>query len=792
MKSDTPTSHLSPVRIYVLWHPDFDRAPELESKPAASPSQPEKDRINRGLKMARRIYDWFRLETMEGIPVYFRSSNSPGKSEPASITRDCAINYIIPLVDANMVASPAWRSYVARFARDPEKSDGCRNVLLPVAVDPVAYNMPEIMRKLNFIRHDMSRETVPDAEVLISRITEVICRDLRAHLQPKPKSGAKTTIPGKLKIFLSHAKADDTREAIALKEYIQAETQCEAFFDETDIASGYNYEEVLRTAITDESAGLIVVQGDHYADRPWCRKEIRDFLKPVEDDLVPAKSAPAFFVPPVVVVQIMQGKRVARTIPELGHAPCVKWQDKSARFVVTTLMREILLGLFYRMLAQRLADAGRNKGYVFINRTPDPVMLNRILAKTSNVRRPNAFVHPGYGLSAMELQSLKEAFTQDFISFSELSDRMDEEIPELHQKIICVSVGNAQDIQQAGSGDEHNEELLFRLLRPLFRKQVSLLYGGSLPKAIRPLTPWEEDVNFTATFLDLLLSERSSGSDAPRTTSRLYNLSAWPHSRAITPQVKAQWNDICTFITVGPRDLNIEELAAEPEPLDAAELAELPLADRRQARSNHEKDELRHAVAKKVLEARCLSAMRKMASNGIGPIPPGDSDGDVPQPGTCGTMAHLYLGGKIKGAAGIMPGIFEEVLHAFTAKKPVFIIGAGYGAAGLIAGWLLDPPQDRPPELTAEYYHGNRHFEAMAAELAKLSSQGAVTPDQQLDNLWDILKKDTRKPLAELMNNKLSDGENETLLNKKDTGSMEICRLVWLGIARISRKDGPQ
>jgi SLOG cluster2/TIR domain len=784
-----PPRHLSPVRIYVLWHPDFDRAPELESKPAASLSQPEKDRINRGLKMARRIYHWFRLETMEGIPVYFRSADEPGKTEPPAITRDCEINYIIPLVDANMVASPEWRSYAARFMRAPEPPDGCRTVLLPVAVDPVAYNMPEVMRKLNFIRHDMSLETVPDPEVLVSRITEIICRDLRAHLQPKPKGGEKATIPGKLKIFLSHAKADDTKEAIALKEYIQAETQCEAFFDETDIASGYNYEQVLKTAITDESAGLIVVQGDHYADRPWCRKEIRDFLKPVADDLMPAKSAPAFFVPPVVVVQIMQGKRVARTIPELGHAPCVKWQDKAARFVVTTLMREILLGLFYRMLAQRLADTGRTAGYLFVNRTPDPVMLNRILAKSPGGRRPKAFVHPGYGLSAMELQSLKEAFTQDFISFSELSDRMDEKIEGLAERIISVSVGNAQDIQEAGSGDEHNEELLFRLLRPLFREQVSLLYGGALPKAIRPLTPWEEDVNFTGTFLELLLSERSSGSDVPRTTSRLYNLSAWPHSVAITPQVKAQWNDICTFITVGPRELKIEGLAPEPKPPDAAELAELPLADRRQARSNHEEDKRRHAVAKKVLEARCLSAMRKMASNGIGPIPPGDSDGALPPPCTRGTMAHLYLGGKVTGAAGIMPGIFEEVLHAFTAKKPVFIIGAGHGAAGLIAGWLLDPPVDRPAELTAEYYKGNLHYEDMAAELAKLSKEGAVTPDQELDRLWDILKKETRKPLAGLMNNELNDDQNRALLNRKDTGSMEICRLVWLGVARLSRKD---
>jgi TIR domain len=203
--------------------------------------------------------------------------------------------------------------------------------------------MPAVMRKLNFIRHNLRQSPPPETEGLLSQLTEVLCRDLRSELHEErkgseakkrkasdsesQKQSSRSFRTGKLKIFLSHAKADGTKAPVALKEYIQGQTQCEAFFDETDIPSGYDYTLVLEEAIREDSAGLIVVQGDQYADRPWCRKEIRDFLKPVPDTALdgPQKKgvvhAPVFFIPPVVVVYTMEGKRIARTIPELGQTP---------------------------------------------------------------------------------------------------------------------------------------------------------------------------------------------------------------------------------------------------------------------------------------------------------------------------------------------------------------------------------------------------------------------------------------------------------------------------------------
>ena len=51
--------------------------------------------------------------------------------------------------------------------------------------------------------------------------------------------------------------------------------------------------------LDEDSAGLIVDQVDNYADRPWCSKEIRAFLKPVRSDRV--KMADFLIMPSMVV-----------------------------------------------------------------------------------------------------------------------------------------------------------------------------------------------------------------------------------------------------------------------------------------------------------------------------------------------------------------------------------------------------------------------------------------------------------------------------------------------------------
>lgn len=819
MPKSTSNQSLSPIRIYVLWHPDMDKSENPATK-------------NRGITLARRIYHWFRLETMDGIPVYFRSNPVGEKPEaaPLEIQNEPGVrNYIIPLIDAHMVSSPEWRKYVSDLAsvdddasRQTKHSEdkGCSEMrVFPVAMESVAYNMPEALKKLNFIRHVGRGDAAPDDLELLSRLTEVICRDMRFWLKRGAKDGDPSAIPAKIKIFLSHAKADDTTEAIAIKEHIQRETQCEAFFDETDIASGYNFAEVIGSSLAEESAGLIVIQGDNYADRPWCRKEIRDFLAPVGEEVGSNKTPARYFIPPVVVVQTMQGRQLGRTIAELGYSPCARWNDKqpaiSARFVVTTLLREILFGLFYRVLASASA-AGRVQGgsekLVYINRAPDPVMVNRIVKDRGRKRPVAEILHPGYGLSKMEREGLEASISEiRFTPFLDSGHHFPSSKSPLAGAIIAISAGNSSDILSLGLGDEHVRELLVRLVRPIVCAGASLLYGSHIPKNLRPEKPWEERVDFTAALLQLLVTERDSRNQNSKNARepRLFSAVAWHEEQKVDVQKIALWTDLCTFAKVPVEDtgINVGALPKPPEPPDPEDLADDTPQERRGKRKAYAmalEEFERIELAKQALS---YSAMRRKICDLESPLLcrlPNAEDNDADGNFRIKTTAHILIGGKTRGFASIMPGVFEEALYAFEAGKPVFLIAEGGGAAALLARWLVDfrnRPKSPPADFTIEPYRqhkGGHSYTAILAGLKHEAFSGVTSnpPGDALNELWKLVRQ-AKDPvsLSNLLKNGLSPDDNLRLLHaarlgtteEKDSppSTQEICGLVWKGIAQL-------
>ncbi len=820
--------NLSPVRIYILWHPALDAAAEAAKDKSAGTGAENKPVLqeNRGLKLARRLYHWFRLENMEGIPVYFRSVPAQGSSLPPPIPEDCGIrNYIIPLIDANMVASPEWRRYVGEFVSRSNPASTAKAtgndqevnaappppefMLLPVAMEPLAYNMPESMRRLNFIRHISQASQLADDEALIARLTEVICRDLRARIfrTRAGDGGQPQTPPNKIKIFLSHAKADDTKEAIALKEYIQRETQCEAFFDETDIASGYDYARILQESITQDSAGLIVIQGDNYADRPWCRKEIRDFLRPFCDQGALKNGRLQYFTHPAIVVQTMQGQQIARTIPELGYSPCIRWPSKTPedssstpRFVVTSLLREILFSLFHRLLADRIAEREGNRREIFINRSPDPFLINRILSdevieSLPESERPCSFVHPGYGLSGMDREGLKTAFPKcEFTSFLARSAASPLSRLNLNGKIIAISAGNPGDILAKGLWDEHLRELLIRLLRPLLHAQASILYGGKLPDTLRHPSLWEGDINFTVTLLQILAGERkpSVGHDEQ---PRLY-IPTPCFKLPVAANVIAQWTDICSFVPVSAEDSGIELKALRekaPQAVSSQEPLEATSAARRRAQKQYERMKREYEIRLSAIHARAYSAMRRKICDTHKPLicelP--DSLPQHPTTKSVETLAHILIGGKLLHFTGIMPGIFEEFLHAVEARKSVYLISEYGGAAALLSGWLLQRPGKRPPELTVEYYKTHsKGYKEVLAEFGKLpaTTPHLLTPQDAFDRLWSHLKAGAQS-ISLLLNNGLDEESNRILLASSSSGA--ICDAVSKGVTCISSSVPP-
>ena len=779
----------NPVRIYVLHHP--------ESK--------------LGAKLTDRIYDWFRLPSLEGIPVYIRSvaavPNGPPLPPASDGKNPKALEYLIPLVDAQMVRDPVWHDYLSALA------DQCQHtgaeappahgwVMLPVALDSSAFNLPHDVSRRNFIRHGMGAaaavaagvsEEVLDVEETLKHLTEALARDLNGRLFPRQAAA-------RFKIFISYARADGTEIAKALRDYIQGETQCQAFLDENDIAYGQAFDESLAANVEDLARAMIVVNGDKYADRPWCRWEIRNFTTPHEVALDGSRTRSGkgarniYVFNPLLVVDAIRGPEMTRVVPELAQAPLVRWEPGRAKLCFSVLMREVLLGLKDVLVArQLLADDDLSQAIV-VNRLPGPVALERLLRSRPPAALPIETIHhPGNGLPLIELRLLQQTFQgvrfrafRDIIRESSLTlnqqvvtaQSMRQQLEGLESdavagwplrgKVIVISTAySARELAALGYLRQHQDEALIHLLRPLVRMGADLLFGG-LPPTVeaRPSSgsSWSASRNITNTLLQLLANERredeeraSGKSSRAARGSLLFDVPPWPLCLDVTPADEAAWINTCRILSIRPEDAGLPPWT-QPVPLKTENP---PPGYRRYA-------------------ARTLSEMRRRLGATFQCRLPHDGERTI-----CPDI-FVFMGGALGGFSGIMPGIMEEFLHAAKTGRPLYLFGGLRGATGVIARALCSRDRVPPPELTADFYCGQKGTRKHAdydALLAELAAAGDPHPKTKFHELWSLIRKHRTGGLDQFFQNGLSHEDNVTLITTENT--FRAVRLVWKGISQV-------
>jgi len=218
--------------------------------------------------------------------------------------------------------------------------------------------------------------------------------------------------------------------------------------------------------------------------------------------------------------------------------------------------------------------------------------------------------------------------------------------------LIALSAGGDDDeLAGRGLGMEHVDELMMRVAKKLLRTGNRLSFGGTLGDSRQKLTQY-----LIETAEDWLDDHAASEGDVTKPeTWPLLNYSAWPFHTFISEQQRANLTGDCGFEDINP--------AGVPEP------------DLQQ----HLKDWKTDPQAQ-IFIGDSLSAMREQSTR--------DS--------------HLRItwAGKIKGAAGWMAGILEEVGSSLAQGKPVLILGGYGGCAGLIAKYLAKEDEPWPDPLT--------------------------------------------------------------------------------------------
>lgn len=137
--------------------------------------------------------------------------------------------------------------------------------VLPLALDADGLNFEGALTGVNAIRLNEKPKLngVNSVDISLMQILHAIIR--RAFLAASRK---------KLRIFLSHAKADAAGEhwALDIKRVIDTDTTLGAFFDCTDIQPGTDFAKEIKRAVRESS--LVLLGSDQYSSRHWCQREI--------------------------------------------------------------------------------------------------------------------------------------------------------------------------------------------------------------------------------------------------------------------------------------------------------------------------------------------------------------------------------------------------------------------------------------------------------------------------------------------------------------------------------------
>ena len=258
---------------------------------------------------------------------------------------------------------------------------------------------------------------------------------------------------------------------------------------------------------------------------------------------------------------------------------------------------------------------------------PEAYNMSLLKAETTKVLYPE----PPLGNEELEvLKSIAERMGRN-INFCTPMSHFTEGM-NLQEKQIGISISNSSDISTFGIGSEMFKDLTIELARHILKVNGRLIYGGDLRKD-----------GFTELLRDL---SRQYGQKEKAEAEVYYvkNYLAWPIYNDLSKEKRADY--------LASR---IELKKAKPG-------------------SAVKPDEINVYIPKELSEETKLKWATSLIQMRIDSIEE--------------SAARIIAGGKVQGFTGFMPGIAEEFMVAYNAKKPIFLIGGFGGCAHVIADIL--------------------------------------------------------------------------------------------------------
>jgi hypothetical protein len=327
---------------------------------------------------------------------------------------------------------------------------------------------------------------------------------------------------------------------------------------------------------------------------------------------------------PVVIVDAVQVQETRR-FPYSGNTPVIRWQPGRAQDVVDLLLRESLRHAY----AEENLKLRQREGDDLLFAGPE---LLTIVHRDKDT--PVLYPDPPLGIEELDVLSHTGVSVETPLERHARAHDL-----RSRGLLVALSVSEAEDLKRFGLRQVHLDAVFLELSRYLLVAGLRLAYGGHLGK--------KGYTDQLATLVrDPVIDQLRGRAPDDAAPAELVNYLAWPMVRLARDEAR-----------LGPlvQVIRCERPAEVTERLDArfVESPQVEFAS--------------DSAAEQFAWSRGLTAMRTRQTADIN--------------------ARIVVGGRTGlGYRGQMPGVLEEALLTFRAKRPLYLVGAFGGCARLI--WL--------------------------------------------------------------------------------------------------------
>lgn len=622
-----------PIAIHFIWHP-FDHEEHYQII----------DKVRQYL--TRDIDRPFSREL--NIPTFLYSSRTD-KKKPKSLKKLAENDLVFLFLSENTLINCSWNDYINEIPSSFH--------IIPVALDHHALKHASNgnLKNKNFIRS----YNWPYEDRLEYAILELSHEIFRFSFNDVSIDKKGTDLS--LKIFLSHAKQDDNgiNLAIEIKNFID-NTSMKRFFDATDIAPCYNFDEEIKHHLKEST--IIAIASDNYSSRYWCQREIllakeerrpiifADSLEYYEDRIFPASS----------------------NIPNIhiSHDTTIK-NKEILRVLIAALIETIRFNYAKLLLEYYRKQEWIHKDSELFSRPPEVNQVIKLLQDRKMLGKSQEILHLCYPeppvypeeiswINHFENKLENDTYENKVQAVTPLWSIFD---GESDIKKIGLSISEYKE-DQFESHNQHIDELkrLAQVISDhLLLRGHTLVYGGDL-----------RDDGFTQFILDeaLIIQNRTSNKEI-----KIENHLAWPlFMTDNNKKFKVKYHNL----------ININEYDI-PKDIEHNKNIYLPP----------------NCPENKYIWSRCLTEMREKSIK----------NSDI----------RIIAGGKCENYLGKMPGILEEFIISLRENKPIYLLGGFGGLSAKIKDSILN--KEIAPELTQEWQNENNDGYSELQKIAKQSNK---------------------------------------------------------------------